>query len=92
MRGWLLVEGNENDTLRNHGEVLGFNKSWINEDFNPDGICMCFLGDDGWTIAKWCGSCDEWHTRVSNPDCVLIESEPAIDAPTHFMFKPQKPQ
>ena len=52
-------------------EVLGHNKEWINEDYNPEGICVCFAGepiadeDPIWHIAYWCGQCDEWHTAYS---------------------------
>lgn len=60
--GWIPIT-EDIASYPEHGiEVLGFNKEWIDEDFNPDGICMCFVIDDNWTISSWCGQCDEWHT------------------------------
>ena len=34
-------------------EVLAFNKKWIDEDFNPRGIRVGFLGFDGFISAFW---------------------------------------
>lgn len=74
-------------------EVLGYHPDWVDEDFNPDGICLCFLMDEGeWTVAKWCGLHDEWHTRltgVKNWDKNLYETP--LYAPIAWMPKPQKP-
>jgi hypothetical protein len=71
-------------------EVLGFNKSWIDEDYNPDGICLCHMLDDKqWFVAKWCGTHDEWHTR----ECGIEEEQykHVIEPPTHWRIKPIQP-
>jgi hypothetical protein len=31
-------------------QVLGCNPEWIDEDYNPEGICICWYGIDG----EWC--------------------------------------
>lgn len=71
-------------------EVLGWNKYWVNEDYNPDGICLCFLDDEGvWTIAVWCGTHDEWHTWEHN---IPYKDRNGIKpAPTHWRPKPLPP-
>ncbi len=74
-------------------EVIGQNKSWIDEDCNPDGICMCFLNEskDGyWLISKWCMQHDEWHTRYSDKQ-FATEMLPEMEPPTFWMSKPTQP-
>lgn len=71
-------------------EVLGFNKTWEN-DYTPDGICVCYILDDNtWFVAKWCGTHDEWHTR----ECAIKEEqyESIIEPPTHWRLKPLSPK
>ena len=34
-------------------EVIAFNKKWIDEDFNPNGTRVGFLGDDGFISAMY---------------------------------------
>lgn len=74
-------------------EVLGYNETWVDEDFNPDGICLCYLTDTGyWDVAKWCGIHDEWHTRPTGQD--QWEKDKYKDfllPPTHWKFKPAPP-
>ena len=79
-------------------EVIGFNKSWIDEDYNKDGMCLCFCQDESvpyWMVTKWCGYHDEWHTRYSHEAVNSLGKEfgghEYIDAPTHIMFKPTPP-
>lgn len=79
-------------------EVIGFNESWIDEDVNPEGTCLCFFQatDPGyWVISKYCNYHDEWHTRYSHEAEEELGKEfgghDYIDAPTHFMFKPAPP-
>lgn len=68
-------------------EVLGFHPSWIDEDYNPEGTCACFICDEGyWTIAKWCGTCDEWHTAYSEKWTAHQEGE------GHKLKNPRKGQ
>lgn len=59
-KNWVRVEGIDDYTLESLGEqeVLGFNKLWVNEKFNPKGIRICFysntdLTDSGWCSANW---------------------------------------
>lgn len=87
---WSIVD---NINLPEAGiEVLGFNEKWVDEDFNPDGVCLCFLGDDRmWTVAVWCDSCDEWHTMYSKR-WTDNEEQVVIEPPTHWKNKPKKPQ
>lgn len=33
-------------------EVIAFNEKWIDEDFNPNGTRVGFLGDDGFISAE----------------------------------------
>ncbi len=89
-KGWKLVSEEKPETGI---EILGYSPDWIDEDFNPDGICLCFLMDEGyWIVAKWCGQHDEWHTRPTGEDNWegAIYDKP-IYAPTHWMPKPNKP-
>ncbi|WBX78339.1 hypothetical protein PG911_08775 [Tenacibaculum ovolyticum] len=58
-------------------EVIGFNKEWICEDFNPNGTRLCFqtdAGDSGWCSLRWNNSHDEWFAKDS--------------APTHYIIMP----
>ena len=69
-----------------HGqEVLGFNPGWIDEDFNPDGICLCFHNNFSeepyWFRSAWDNELDTW-------ECLAGEEL----APTHWMPKPPKPE
>lgn len=86
---WFKTEEDKPEVGR---EVLGFNQEWVDPDFNPEGICMCFVDDDGdWTIAKWCNQHDEWHTRNTNPEKEDADQyEKPIEAPTHWKYKDRK--
>lgn len=74
-------------------EVLGYNKEWIDEDFNPDGICVCYATNEGyWDVAKWCGLHYEWHTRPTGAGQWEEDKyEMALAAPTHWRYKPEPP-
>lgn len=50
-------------------EVIGYNKEWVHEDFNPSGTRVGFLNDIGFTSAKW----------VNNQDCYTTCSEEGDD-------------
>lgn len=89
---WNLI----NDDVEPGIEVLGFSKSWIDEDNNPDGICLCVFYDEGyWMVTKWCGYHDEWHTRYSHEAKTVLGDNfgghEYIDAPTHWKRKPSSP-
>lgn len=72
-------------------EVIGYNKSWINEDYNPEGTCLCFINDDDWIVLQWCGYCDEWHTKNTgdSDETLKLKNQYRIEAPTHWTYKPK---
>lgn len=53
--------------------VIGYNREWINEDFNHHGLRECFIYGDG----------TQWHTAKWNdgPDCYETTDD---DKPTHW--------
>lgn len=53
--------------------VIGYNRQWIDEDFNHRGLRECFIYGDGtqWHTAKW----------VYGPDCYETTDD---DKPTHW--------
>ena len=50
-------------------EVIGYNKEWVHEDFNPSGTRVGFLNDIGFISAKW----------VNEQDCYTTCSEEGDD-------------
>lgn len=50
-------------------EVIGYNKAWVHEDFNPSGTRIGFLNDIGFISAKW----------VNDQDCYATCSEEGDD-------------
>ena len=50
-------------------EVIGYNKAWVHEDFNPSGTRVGFLNDIGFISAKW----------VDDQDCYATCSEEGDD-------------
>ena len=50
-------------------EVIGYNKAWVHEDFNPSGTRIGFLNDIGFISAKW----------VNDQDCYTTCSEEGDD-------------
>lgn len=86
-----------------HGEeVIAFNKKWIDEDFNPNGTRVGFLGDDGFISAEWN---DEWDEYVMHyeegddyddvPASMLDERHMKFakpNMPTHWIKMPTHPQ
>ena len=50
-------------------EVIGYNKEWVEEDFNPSGTRVGFLNDIGFISAKW----------VNDQDCYTTCSEEGDD-------------
>ncbi len=73
---WCCVE--RNPPSMGDGPVLGFNKEWIDADFNPKGVRECFIYGDGteWHTAKWNNCSDLWMTTDD-------------DVPTHWMNYPR---
>ena len=44
-------------------EVIGYNKEWVDKDFNPSGTRIGFLSDTGFFSAKWIDDQDCYTTR-----------------------------
>ncbi len=57
-------------------EVLGFNSGWIDDDFSPEGIMVCFQNTNGeslsWVRAKWDNDMDIWETIYDDPPLYWI--------------------
>ena len=49
-------------------EVIGYNKEWVDEDFNPSGTRIGFLSDTGFFSAKWIDDQDCYTTRFEEGD------------------------
>jgi hypothetical protein len=62
--------------------VIGFSQSWVDEDFNPDGIRDCFRSGDGddWQSCWWNDPCDQYETQAGRTG--------GHGAPTHWMIRP----
>lgn len=85
-------------------EVIAFNEKWIDEDFNPNGTRVGFLGDDGFISAKWIYTFDEYVTRCEEGDDYYYEMVKSHNSkadeykevvipnmPTHWMKMPTHP-
>ena len=61
------------EELPEHGfEVIGYSEGWIDEDFNPKGMRVCYLDDFGWHSAKWNNDQDCWYS-VGKEDHMCID-------------------
>ena len=49
-------------------EVVGYNKEWVHEDFNPSGTRIGFLSDIGFHSAKWVNDQDRYTTCSEEGD------------------------
>ena len=49
-------------------EVIGYNKEWVEEDFNPSGTRVGFLTDTGFISAKWDNDQDFYCTVSEEGD------------------------
>lgn len=49
-------------------EVIGYNKEWVDEDFNPSGTRVGFLTDTGFFSAKWVNDQDCYATCFEEGD------------------------
>lgn len=49
-------------------EVIGYNKEWVHEDFNPSGTRIGFLNDIGFISAKWVNDQDCYATCSKEGD------------------------
>lgn len=60
--------------------VIGYNPMWIDEKYNPKGVRMCFMAENGFLhSAKWDNERGEYIIDIS-------------EFPTHYMFIPEYPQ
>lgn len=60
-------------------EVIGFHPEWIDQDFNPNGTRIGFIGgDDTFISARWW----DYQDTYVNDENVM---------PTHYMFIPTNP-
>ena len=53
-------------------EVIGYNKEWVHEDFNPSGTRVGFLTDTGFFSAKWVNGHDFYATCSEEGDDYTI--------------------
>jgi len=71
---WISMS--ENPLTQDTGEVIGFHPDWINEDFNPNGTRIGFIGGKGTFIsAFWL----DYQDSYTEKDDVM---------PTHYMIIP----
>lgn len=76
--GWIPVSVKP---AEDEGEVLLYNKKWVDEDFNPKGIRIGYYNAcSGWTSAYWLDEYDDYSTAESDID--------NFHAPTHWMKLP----
>ena len=78
---WTSVEDRNPYDQGIETEVLGFNKNWIDPDFNPNGTRACFHTDHGWIIARWNDTQEEYITDTEDNGEGMVEYEP----PTHWI-------
>ena len=64
---WIKIDAEH--PLPDGQEVIGYNKEWVDEDFNPSGTRAGFLSDIGFHSAKW----------VNDHDCYTTCSEEGDD-------------
>jgi hypothetical protein len=70
--------------------VLGYNPSWVDEDYNPRGMNICFMQDGYWLVSVWCNSCDCWHTKSTDASMNPEHYKP-IEPPTRYIAYPKPP-
>lgn len=81
---WISIE----DELPKEGEeVLLFNEKWKDEDYNPRGLRIGFLGADGFISAHWWNYQDCYMT-ISKNECegnsAYSKEIQEITEPTHW--------
>lgn len=74
---WIDVSGH---SLPTPGvEVIGYSKEWVHPDFNPNGVRVCYVSEQGrFTSAYWSNSADEYITDTKS-------------IPTHYCSFPKTP-
>ena len=69
-------------------EVVGYNKEWVHEDFNPSGTRIGFLNDNGFTSAKWVNDQDCYATcHEEGDDYTLSEILPNGTRKTYCKYE-----
>lgn len=58
----------ENESPPIGTEVLAYNPEWIDEDFNPKGVRIGYLSDEGFISAHW-WDYQDCYTTISNSEC-----------------------
>lgn len=79
-------------------EVIAYNNKWINEDFNPNGTRVGFLGGDGFISSFWLDyqKTYEYNSKLnceSNKDFYrsnIDNTEPEFWFPIPKLIKPTK--
>lgn len=82
-------------------EVIAFNKKWIDEDSNPNGTRVGFLGDRGFISEEWDEEWEAYATYYEEgddyddvPASMLDERNMKFakpNMPTHWMKMPTHP-
>ena len=67
---WVKIDANHQPPYGQ--EVIGYNKEWINEDFNPSGTRIGFLSDVGFHSAKWNNDQDCYDTPCEEGDDYIL--------------------
>lgn len=63
---WIKIDADH--PLPDGQEVIGYNKEWVHEDFNPSGTRIGFLSDIGFHSAKWINDQDYYATCSEEGD------------------------
>ena len=63
---WIKVDADH--PLPDGQEVIGYNKEWVHEDFNPSGTRVGFFTDIGFISAKWVNDQDCYGTCSEEGD------------------------
>ena len=63
---WVKIDADH--PLPYNQEVIGYNKEWVHEDFNPSGTRVGFLNDIGFISAKWVNDQDCYGTCSEEGD------------------------
>ena len=63
---WIKIDADH--PLPDGQEVIGYNKEWVHEDFNPSGTRIGFLSDIGFHSAKWVNDQDRYTTCSEEGD------------------------
>ena len=66
------IEVSEDHPLPYGQEVIGYNREWVNEDFNPSGTRIGFFSDAGFFSAKWVNDQDCYVTCLEEGDDYII--------------------